>query len=347
MIQRGGRQSVLWISLLAVSVVVFCFPLPAHEPITTKVTFNKEVIRIFSQRCLGCHQTGGFAPMSLGTYADARPWAKAIKEEILERRMPPWNAAKGFGDYGNDRSLSQLEIELVVDWVEGGAPKGEDKDLPKPVVSDDPGKPDLVVDGGMSAVVKWQRWITGWMFTPASGAADSAEFWIEDAAKKRTYLGAWVPPERFLSWPDDVAQSLPAGSRVIVKPHFPDGVAADGTGRLALFFALKPPLESIRHMSLACGATSLPAGASALALMPRGPMEVEASLPDGETDVLGLFRADKPGYHPTYRFRRPVVLPAGSKISAHSAGAAGACTAMLTYTSPKPPRPARQDPHGQ
>ena len=268
--------------------------------------------------------------------------------------MPPWNAAKGFGDYGNDRSLSQLEIELLVDWVEGGAPKGEDKDLPKPAVADDHGKPDLIVDGGTSAVVKSQRWINAWMFTPASGAADSAEFWIEDAANKKTYLGAWVPPERFVAWPDDVAQSLPAGSRVIVKPHYPNGVTPDGNaigpGRLALFFTDKPPLESIRHMSLPCGATALPAAVAALALLPRGPMEVEAALPDGETDVLGLFRADKPGYHPTYRFRRPVVLPAGSKISAHPAGVeskGAACTAMLTYVSPKSPRPARQDPHGQ
>ena len=284
--------------------------------------------------------------MSLGTYADARPWAKAIKEEILERRMPPWNAAKGFGDYGNDRSLSQLEIELLVDWVEGGAPKGEDKDIPKPTVGDDPGKPDLIVTGGASAVVKSQRWVSAWMFTPSSGAVDSAEFWIEDAAKKRTYLGSWVPPERFVSWPDDVAQSLPAGSRVLVKLHFPDGDSdgADAGSRLALFFAAKAPRESIRHMSLGCGATPLSAGVSALALMPRGPMEVEAALPDGSIDVLGLFRPDKPDYHPTYRFRRPVSLPAGSRISAHSAGNAGggaACTAMLSYTSPQPPRPAR------
>src|SRR2546425_12062050 len=118
----------------------------AHDPITTKVTFNKEVIRILERRCLGCHREGGVAPMSLGTYAEARPWAKAIKEEILERRMPPWNAAKGFGEYENDRSLSQLETELLVDWVEGGAPKGDDKDIPKPV-SSEPRTPDLVVTG--------------------------------------------------------------------------------------------------------------------------------------------------------------------------------------------------------
>src|SRR5437588_387157 len=126
---RVSRRLLICVYLCSSVVPILLF---AHDPITTKVTFNKEVIRILEQRCLGCHQTGGVAPMTLGTYADARPWAKAIKEEILERRMPPWNAAKGFGDFGNDRSLSALETELLVDWVEGGAPKGEDKDLPKP-----------------------------------------------------------------------------------------------------------------------------------------------------------------------------------------------------------------------
>lgn len=332
-----GQQRAIRTSLLAVYVLMISPAVPAHEPITTKVTFNKEIVRILQQRCLGCHQDGGFAPMSLGTYAEARPWAKAMKEEILERRMPPWNAAKGFGDYANDRSLSQLEVELLVDWVEGGAPKGDDKDIPKIKPSEDFGKPDLVFDGKASPAVKKQEWVNAWMFTPTSGAVDFAEFWIEDTAHHRTYLGSWVPPERFIAWPDDMAQSLPAGSRIVVKEHVSPSAAggeagaAPASGKLALFFASKPPADSIRHMPLPCGATSIPAGLSALALMPRGPMEVEAALPDGQTDVMGLFRNDKAGYRPTYRFRRPVFLPAGSKISTHSAGNGGSCSAMLTY----------------
>ena len=69
--------------------------------------------------------------MSLMTYADARPWAKAIRDEVLARRMPPWGAVKGVGEFRGDPSLSQIEIDMIVNWVEGGAPKGDDVYLPE------------------------------------------------------------------------------------------------------------------------------------------------------------------------------------------------------------------------
>ena len=98
--------------------------LPAHDVFSTKITWSREISRIVVKRCLGCHQTGGQA-FSLTTFDDARPWAKAIKEEVLNRRMPPWGAVKGFGEFKNDPSLTQEEIGLISDWVEGGSPEGE------------------------------------------------------------------------------------------------------------------------------------------------------------------------------------------------------------------------------
>ena len=68
--------------------------------------------------------------MSLLTYEEARPWAKAIKEQVLNRQMPPWGAVKGFGDFSNDASLTQDEINRLAEWVEGGAPEGETIYLP-------------------------------------------------------------------------------------------------------------------------------------------------------------------------------------------------------------------------
>lgn len=101
----------------------------AHDPITTKLTWSREISRIIYARCAACHREGGSA-MSLMSFDEARPWAKAIKEEVLERRMPPWGAVKGFADFANDISLSQEEIDLLAQWVEGGAPQGEAKFLP-------------------------------------------------------------------------------------------------------------------------------------------------------------------------------------------------------------------------
>ncbi|HXU36185.1 MAG TPA: cytochrome c [Blastocatellia bacterium] len=136
-------------SILLIAFCLFPFVLSssAHEPITTKVRFNKELVRILQRNCLTCHHPGGIA-FSLATYDEARPWAKAIKEEVLEKRMPPWHAVKGYGDFSNGPTLTQRDIDLIVNWVEGGAPKGEDKDLPSdPLFSNDwqLGKPDLIL----------------------------------------------------------------------------------------------------------------------------------------------------------------------------------------------------------
>jgi hypothetical protein len=102
----------------------------AHDPITTKITWDAEISRIVNRRCLSCHQTG--SQVDLSHYEQARPWAKAIRNQVLQRRMPPWGAVKGFGEFRNDPSLTPLEIEMITQWVEGGAPEGDPAFLPKP-----------------------------------------------------------------------------------------------------------------------------------------------------------------------------------------------------------------------
>ena len=112
--------------LPAIALLILAPCLRAHDVITTKITWSKEIARIVNARCISCH-TGD---ISFATYEQARPWAKAIKEEVLERRMPPWGSVKGFGDFKNDISLSQEEITLIAEWVEGGAPEGDPNFLP-------------------------------------------------------------------------------------------------------------------------------------------------------------------------------------------------------------------------
>jgi hypothetical protein len=104
-------------------VVIATTALFAHDPITTKVTWEREIAPLFEARCISCHAPGGGAPMSLATYDEARPWARAIREEVLARRMPRWPVVRGYGDFENDPSLSAFEIALITAWVDGGAPK--------------------------------------------------------------------------------------------------------------------------------------------------------------------------------------------------------------------------------
>ena len=106
-----------------------CCPARGHDLITTPITWTKEISRIVYQRCASCHRPGAKA-FSLLTYTEARPWAVAIKEEVLSRRMPPWGAVKGFGDFKDDGGLSAEQIELIMAWVDGGVPEGERKFLP-------------------------------------------------------------------------------------------------------------------------------------------------------------------------------------------------------------------------
>ena len=97
--------------------------LAAHDPITTKVGWDREIGPLIEARCVSCHAPDGPAPMSLATYDDARPWARAIREEVLARRMPKWPVVRGYGDFRNDPSLSPFEIALITAWVDGGAPR--------------------------------------------------------------------------------------------------------------------------------------------------------------------------------------------------------------------------------
>jgi mono/diheme cytochrome c family protein len=110
--------------------IAFSAATSAHDVITTPITFAREISRLVYERCARCHRAGG-AAVSLLTYAEARPWAAAIKEEVLERRMPPWGAVKGFGEFQDDQGLTQEQIALIAEWVEGGAPEGDPKLLPK------------------------------------------------------------------------------------------------------------------------------------------------------------------------------------------------------------------------
>src|SRR5580700_4687810 len=95
-------------------------------------SFGKDIAPILYAKCAMCHRPGEVAPMSLMSYNEVRPWAKAIKARILTRQMPPWDAEGEPGKWRNDRRLSQAEIDKIAAWVDAGAPHGDDGDMPAP-----------------------------------------------------------------------------------------------------------------------------------------------------------------------------------------------------------------------
>ncbi len=94
------------------------------------VTFSKDVAPIFFKNCAECHRAGEGAPFSVMSYKDVRPWAKSIKEKVANRTMPPWHADPHYGEFRNNRTLSQSDIDTILAWVDGGAAEGNPKDLP-------------------------------------------------------------------------------------------------------------------------------------------------------------------------------------------------------------------------
>jgi mono/diheme cytochrome c family protein len=117
--------------------------LPASE-----VTFSRDVAPILYKNCVGCHHPNDIAPMSLLTYQEVKPWASAIKESVLTKKMPPWKADPRYGKWSNDASLTDAEIATIKTWVETGKAEGDPKAVSQPPVFTDGwkiGKPDVVV----------------------------------------------------------------------------------------------------------------------------------------------------------------------------------------------------------
>ncbi len=147
--------------ILALVSVVWALTAPVtasaqSQTSSSDVTFANDIAPILQRRCQNCHRPDGVAPMSLLTYDEARPWARAMKNRTgLGPRagvMPPWFVEKNIGiqEFKNDVSLSKGEIAAIAKWADSGAPRGNPTDMPAPLDSESSdrwtiGEPDLVL----------------------------------------------------------------------------------------------------------------------------------------------------------------------------------------------------------
>jgi mono/diheme cytochrome c family protein len=127
---------------------LLCAAAPIRLEAQPAPTFTKDVAPIVFANCASCHRPGQMAPMSLLTYEDARPYARAIRAKVTSGEMPPWHADAPPGVFLNDRRLSDHDRDILAQWANGGAPKGDDRDLPPaPVFAEgwELGNPDMVI----------------------------------------------------------------------------------------------------------------------------------------------------------------------------------------------------------
>ena len=214
-----------------------CFTVQGHDVVTTAITWDREISRIVYERCASCHREEGTA-FSLMTYAQARPWAVAIKEEVLSRRMPPWGAIKGFGEFRNDQALTGEQLEMIQSWADGGVPEGNSKDLlPPPPKLPEP-SPRVHRDGEIAAagdfVLNHEFMLDGLL--PQKTFSDesmqlTAEFpdgsvepllWLYEYKPTYTHAFLFRAPIRL---PRGTAiRGIPSDASVILLPPDPDAV---------------------------------------------------------------------------------------------------------------------------
>jgi copper type II ascorbate-dependent monooxygenase-like protein len=180
-----------------------------HQAAT--VTFSKDVAPIIFNKCATCHRAGEVAPMSLMSYQEVRPWSKSIREQVIQRAMPPWfaDAQTSTLKFSNDRRLTQTEIDTITAWVDAGSPKGDDKDLP-PIPRYIPGwtfgEPDLVIEMPVDFEV------------PAEGELPMQNFYVPVPFKEERWVEAVeLRPGNPAVVHHSIANvvSLPAGTTVV------------------------------------------------------------------------------------------------------------------------------------
>jgi len=338
--------------------LLFSLPASSHDPITTSVTFNKEIVRILQRSCLDCHSPGKIkGDISLTSFEEARPWAKAIKEEVLEKRMPPFQAVKGYGEFHNAYLLSQREIELLVSWVEGGAPRGEAKDLPKEVTANwsfgtpqlnlQPEQPTQIPTGEgeyiacvkLPTKLKQAQWANAIEFLPSNAQAVlAAEIFLQKQCGQNCAtgekIGEWVPGQDAIQFPEGSGLYLPANSCLTMKIRYQKSEQeAQERGNLGIYFAFEDIAFQAQRVAIKPIPKLIAAGAKtpinavylvretaeAVAIRPllfpfASSVEATALRPDGTAEVLIVAQSYHYDWQPSYFFKQPVKLPAGTRI---------------------------------
>jgi peroxiredoxin len=236
---------------------------PSEKP---TVTWSKEIVRIFQNRCQGCHHEGDIAPFALLDYEEAAGWGDMIAEVVRENRMPPWHANPEFGHFSNARTLPAEERQAILTWVKEGCPKGDLGDLPAPRTFTKgwqlEREPDAVfqmteafqvpADAGSKGVeyqnfwvdpnLTEDKWLAQAEVLPGNPAVvhHIIVYMHPDKDNKRqeVFLTAYVPGLRVRPSNEGYAKRIPAGSLLRFQIHYtPNGTACEDLSKVGFIYA--------------------------------------------------------------------------------------------------------------
>jgi len=263
----------------------------ASPLIAQQVTFYRDVLPILQNHCQECHRSGQMAPMAFSTYQQTRPWAKAIREAILTRKMPPWFADPCCGKFSNDRSLSAAERDTLAKWADSGARPGRESDAPPPKSWPEGwniSKPDAVVEMPhafrvpKSGAVEYQyvivptgfqqdRWVQSVEVRPSERQVvhhavvyirDPGDTWTRGPTKA-DILAVYAPGSSPDVYPAGMAKLVKAGSDLVFEIHYtPSGKAVDDRIKVGMVFspAQHPPDKRVLTLQMDNGKFLIPAG---------------------------------------------------------------------------------------
>ena len=269
--RRSSRALAFLLSLSAPIVVSH-----AQAPQGGQVTFTKDVAPILQKTCQTCHRPGSIGPMSLLTYEDARPWARSIKDRVSRRQMPPWHVDRtvGIRKFKDDPSLSDAELQTIVNWVDAGAPRGNPADMPAPRAFDDSdrwhiGKPDLIVSMPKEFTVKpeqadwWgnfyadsglseDRYIKAVEAKPSPGAARVVHHAVEtlvyeDGNDPGGVLVEYAVGKNGDVFPDGAGKLMKAGAKIRFNMHY-HAIGQPVTDRTSVGIVFYPKGYTPKHV---------------------------------------------------------------------------------------------------
>jgi hypothetical protein len=286
------------------------------------ITFHKDVEPILQRHCQNCHRPGEIGPMPLLTYQQARPWARAIRQAVVTKTMPPWFAETSAAPLRNDPRLAPGEIRVIEEWVRQGAPRGTAADAPRPVawrLGWSIGEPDLVVTMPKPVLVPAKqeidyqyvvlplgadedRWAERIEIRPGARAVvhhavayvrEPGSPWLRDAksgdafsrpgATTSDILALYAPGQPPSSYPKGMAKKIPAGSDLVLQLHYtPNGTAVEDRTSIGIVLAKTKPAKRVLTLQLHTTDFLIPAGQR------NHRVTVSGTLPS-ECELLGFF----------------------------------------------------------
>lgn len=255
-----------------------------------EANFYRDVLPILQSRCQECHRKGQMAPMPLTTYAEARPWARAIREQVVTRAMPPWFADPCCGKFEHDRHLSDAEIAILSRWAEAGAPEGKKSDSPPPRKWNDSWnlpRVDRIVSMSedfhvpknepvdyqyftIATKAEKDLWVQGVELRPKDrSVVHHAVVYVRKAGDTWTkgpttadILTVYAPGSGSDVFRDDMAKLIPAGADLVLEVHYtPNGEAATDRIEVGLMLAPVRPVKRVVTLQMDSTTFVIPPGA--------------------------------------------------------------------------------------